>query len=112
MRIVTRKALRSAEASFEKKQARSVAALRLVMAELAVRGYAAKNGKPPTALVELVPAWLPAVPLDPFSNGPLVYRVTTNAFLLYSVGPDGKDDQGTPLMRGEMEKGDLLPGAR
>ncbi len=111
MRIIMRKDLRAGEASFEKKQARSVAALRLVMTELAIRGYQGKNGKPPTALAELVPAWLPAVPLDPFSNEPLVYRISTNSYLLYSVGPDGKDDQGTPLKRGEMETGDLLPAA-
>jgi hypothetical protein len=85
--------------------------LRLVLTELAIRGYQAKNGKPPGALAELVPAWLPAVPLDPFSNRPLVYRVTTNGFLLYSVGPDGKDDQGTPLKQGGVETGDLLPTA-
>jgi hypothetical protein len=109
--IVSRRSARTLEASFAKKQARSVAALRLVMTELTVRGYAAKNGKPPMALAELVPALLPAVPIDPFSNRPLVYRVTTNSFLLYSVGPDGKDDQGTPIKRGEMEKGDLLPTA-
>jgi hypothetical protein len=111
MRVLAFKNRRAAEWSFERKQARSVAALRLVMAELAVRGYMAKHGKPPTALAELVPAWLPAVPLDPFSSRPLVYRVTTNSFLLYSVGPDGKDDQGMPLKRGEMETGDLLPTA-
>jgi len=108
-RFLTRKSIRAAEVSFEQKQARSVAALWLVMTELAVRGYEAKNGKPPMTLTELVPAWLPAIPIDPFSNRPLVYRVTTNSFLLYSVGPDAKDDQGTPLKRGEMEKGDLLP---
>jgi hypothetical protein len=111
MRMVTRKGLRAAEASFKSQHARSVAALRLVIAELAVRGHQTKNGKPPMALAELVPAWLPAVPLDPFSNGPLVYRGATNSFLLYSVGPDGHDDHGTPLKRGEMEKGDLLPTA-
>jgi hypothetical protein len=110
MRILTYKNLRAAQESFEKKQARSVAALRLVMTELAVRGYEAKNGKPPMALAELVPYWLPAVPVDPFSNKPLVYRVTTNSFLLYSVGPDGKDDLGTSVKRGE-ETGDLLPTA-
>lgn len=111
MRIVMFKDTRASEASFEKKQARSVAALRLVMTELAIRGYQAKNGKPPRALAELVPAWLPAVPLDPFSHRPLVYRITTNSFLLYSVGPDGKDDQGTPSKQGGMETGDLLPTA-
>lgn len=108
-RIITSKMLQDVETVFERKHARSVAALRLVMTELAVRGYQAKNGKPPAALAELVPAWLSSVPLDPFSNRPLVYRVTTNSFLLYSIGPDGKDDQGTPLKRGEMETGDLLP---
>jgi hypothetical protein len=111
MRIVMFKNNRAMEASFEKKHLRSVAALRLMMTELAVRGYEAKNGKPPMALAALVPAWLPTVPRDPFSNRPLVYRVTTNSFLLYSVGRDGNDDQGTPLKRGEMEKGDLLPTA-
>jgi hypothetical protein len=110
-RTVTWKNLRDAETNFEKKHARSVAALRLVMTELAVQGYQAKNGKPPMALTDLVPAWLPAVPLDPFSNQPLVYRATTNSFLLYSVGPDGTDDQGTPLTRGETETGDLLPNS-
>jgi hypothetical protein len=111
MRIVMFKYTRDSEASFEKKQVRSVAALRLVMTELAIRGYQAKNGKPPGALTELVPAWLPAVPLDPFSNRPLVYRVTTNSFQIYSVGPDGKDDQGSPLKQGGTETGDLLPSA-
>lgn len=112
LRIVGHKTLQDAETSFEKKQARSVAALRLVITELAVRGYTAKNGKPPASLGELVPAWLSSVPLDPFSNRPLIYRViATNTFLLYSVGPDGKDDQGSALQRGERETGDLLPNA-
>ena len=111
-RIVAHKTLRAHKASFEKTHARSVAALRLVMTDLAIRGYEAKNGKPPMALAELVPSWLPAVPLDPFSNRPLIYRATTNSFLLYSVGPDGQDDQGTPFKRGEVETGDLLPTER
>ena len=112
MKIAMRKSLQDAGTMFEKKHARSVAALRLVMTELAVRGYTAKNGKPPTSLAELVPAWLPAVPPDPFSSRPLIYRViATNTFLLYSVGPDGIDDQGAALNRGETETGDLLPTA-
>jgi hypothetical protein len=110
-RVVMNKTLRDTEASFEKKHARSVASLRLVMTELAVHGYAAKNGKLPSSLSELVPAWLPSVPIDPLGNAPLVYRVTTNSFVLYSVGPDGKDDQGKPLKRGEVQTGDLLPTA-
>lgn len=109
--IATRKSVRAAEMQFEKRHTHSVAALRLVMTELAVRGYEAKSGRPPKTLGDLVPEWLPAVPLDPFSNQPLVYRLTTNSFLLYSLGPDAQDNQGTPIKRGQTETGDLLPTA-
>lgn len=109
--IVANKTLRSVEESFRNKHTRSVAALRLVTTALAIRAYEATNGKRPTSLAELVPQWLPAVPLDPFSQQPLAYRFSTNAFLLYSLGPDGKDDGGMPLQKGEIQKGDLLPGA-
>lgn len=111
MRIVMRNDMRAQEAKSETNHARSVAALRLLMAELAIRGFSARHGKPPAALEDLVPSWLPAVPLDPFSQRPLVYRVTTNSFVIYSVGPDGKDDSGKPPTSRGAETGDLLPGA-
>jgi hypothetical protein len=31
---------------------------------------------------------------DPFSNGPLLYRANPNGFILYSIGPDQKDNNG------------------
>ena len=109
MRIVTHKNLRAVEMNFEKTHARSIASLRLVTTELAARTHERTRGKPPIALTDLVPSHLPGVPIDPFSQKPLIYRATSNAFLLYSVGPDGKDDGGTPLKRGTKETGDLLP---
>lgn len=38
-------------------------------------------------------------PVDPFSPNasPLVYKKTNEGYLLYSVGPDGKDDNGAAL---------------
>ena len=33
---------------------------------------------------------------DPFSDGPLIYRPNPNGFILYSVGPDQKDNNGSP----------------
>ena len=107
MKVVEFRGERAAAAKLEKKHDVSVASLRLLMAELAVRGYEARNGKPPATLRELVPIWLPAAPIDPFSRRPLVYRVMTNSFLLYSVGPDRNDDDGAPLQPG-TDKGDLL----
>ncbi len=38
--------------------------------------------------------FLHAVPLDPFDNKPLRYRKDDQGVIVYSVGPDGKDDGG------------------
>jgi len=38
-------------------------------------------------------------PIDPFSPGakPLIYKKTASSYLLYSVGPNGKDDGGAKI---------------
>ncbi len=71
--------------------------LRLLIADLAVRAFRAEHGTYPQRLAELVPAELDSVPIDPFSGQPLIYRPVDSAYLLYSVGPDGRDDSGTPM---------------
>ncbi|MBW3635047.1 MAG: hypothetical protein KY445_01120 [Armatimonadetes bacterium] len=39
-----------------------------------------------------------AAPLDPFSNSqPLIYKSDGDEYLLYSIGPDGKDDGGAEI---------------
>jgi hypothetical protein len=68
--------------------------LRLLIADLAIRAYRAESGKLPATLSELVPAYFPAEPVDPFSGRPLVYHPAQDDFLLYSVGQDGHDDGG------------------
>ena len=41
------------------------------------------------------PKFLPAALNDPFSKAPFHYAKTSDGrFLLYSVGPNGRDDQG------------------
>jgi hypothetical protein len=53
----------------------------------------------PTTLEELVKSGiLKALPTDPFAtDGKFLYRPQGTTYLLYSVGPDGKDDNGTPI---------------
>jgi hypothetical protein len=67
---------------------------------LAIEGYRAEHGQCPPSLEALVPAWLDAVPEDPFSEGPYVYRLASGdrgaGYVLYSVGADGRDDGGLP----------------
>ncbi len=71
--------------------------LRLIAADVAVRRYRLAKGEPPESLQSLVPEYLKALPIDPYSGKPLVYRRAENAgggYLLYSVGSNGVDDGG------------------
>ena len=71
--------------------------VQLLIADLAVRSYRREHGDLPEALSVLVPDYITAVPNDPNSDGRLIYRVTDDGYLLYSIGPDGKDDGGRPM---------------
>ncbi|MCP3904157.1 MAG: ADP-ribosylglycohydrolase family protein [Planctomycetes bacterium] len=64
---------------------------------LAIERFENQHGRPPAALEELVPEFLPAVPTDPLHGGPFGYRLLADdpagrAFVLYSFGADGNDD--------------------
>ncbi|MEZ0367522.1 MAG: hypothetical protein ACAI44_00390 [Candidatus Sericytochromatia bacterium] len=61
---------------------------------LALQAYAASHGSYPTQLQALVPAWLPALPQDPYTGRPFVYRRDADGFQLYSVGENLRDDGG------------------
>jgi hypothetical protein len=61
---------------------------------LACRLYKSRTGSYPERLEELVPALLPAVPIDPFTGKPLVFRREGEGFIVYSLGSNQKDDGG------------------
>jgi hypothetical protein len=57
--------------------------------------YQVEKGRYPESLGHLVPDYLPALPLDLFSNGlPLAYLTEGAAATVHSLGPDGDDDGG------------------
>jgi len=65
------------------------------LAAIALERFFAKHGSYPAKLDELVPEFLPAVPVDVCDGKPLRYRRTEiGRFMLWSVGVDGKDDEG------------------
>ncbi len=72
-------------------------ARRVVVAAIALKRFQLKHGKWPETLGELIPEFLPSVPIDPYDGKPLKYHPNSDGtFLLYSVGEDGKDDGGDP----------------
>ena len=84
------------------------AARKMVITAIALKRYQLKYGNYPADLNALVPEFLPAVPLDPVDGQPLRYHPKANGtFLLYSVGPNGKDDGGSPLLEQGVEGSNL-----
>ena len=60
---------------------------------IAIERFRLARGAIPETLAELVPAFLPELPRDIYTREPMIYRrKETGGFLLYSVGPDRKDD--------------------
>ncbi|MCH7727967.1 MAG: hypothetical protein IH991_16045, partial [Planctomycetes bacterium] len=68
----------------------------LLIAALAVQSYRLEQGNLPSTLGDLVPEYLPTIPQDPFTSLPLIYHVEQVTYLLYSAGPNQKDDGGVP----------------
>jgi hypothetical protein len=93
------------------KDAQCRAASQLRLARLAAQTFALERGRMPGELANLVPGYLPKVPDDPFGNGPLKSLPAGHALLIYSIGPDGVDDNGAPILDPiikEDSKGDVV----
>ena len=60
----------------------------------ALAAYQRDNGKYPATLDDLAPKYLAAVPADIFSGAAIKYRTTEKGYLLYSIGVNGKDEEG------------------
>lgn len=61
---------------------------------IAIEQFRRANGSLPLTLAELVPEFLPAVPIDSMDGNPLRYVVNDDGYMLYSVGRNGVDDGG------------------
>jgi hypothetical protein len=94
--------------------------LDLLRVELALHEYFLEHGRYPTALNELSGHYFKKIPVDPFSPSSknFCYRKKGNAYRIYSVGPDQKDDGGQAVFVKDMiggysthtdSKGDFVP---
>ncbi|UCC95239.1 MAG: hypothetical protein JSW40_00400 [Candidatus Omnitrophota bacterium] len=71
------------------------AKLRILKLAAAIRLYIFQEGRLPDTLDNLIPDYLEAIPLDPWSGQPLIYVRQGRQFTLYSFGPDRTDNNGT-----------------
>jgi hypothetical protein len=78
----------------------------LLEVALAVRMYYLEHGRFPTRLSDISKKWLPAIPVDLWDQ-PITYRLKSGQPVIYSLGPDGKDDGGQPT-----DPIDLTPSSR
>jgi len=80
---------------------------RLSQLAVAVAIFHAQTGVLPESLEKLVPAYIEAIPLDPFDGKPLRMIGPKDARLtLYSIGPDLKDDGGKVMTNDRI--GDMV----
>lgn len=80
---------------------------RVVLAALATAAYHDDHQRFPETLDDLVPAYLEAVLIDPFTEHPLVYHAEAEVALIYSVGPNERDDGGVWKMAGRDRPDDV-----
>ena len=78
----------------------------LMRVATAVAWYESEKGQVPERLEELIPRYLPRVPICPLTGLPLGYRHGT----VWSVGKNGVDDGGTPGKNDDAddEDGDVV----
>ncbi len=74
-----------------------------VLVGIGLELYRREYGAWPGALEELVPGYLPGVPVDRLTGEAVRYLVTEDGPVVYSVGVDGDDDGGRPPVDQESE---------
>ena len=89
-------------------ETRAAARERLTRIGFALRIHQREQGDYPATLEELTPDPLHEIPLDPFTDAPLVYhRTDDGGFRLYSVG-DNRTDDGGATYDSEPEGDDII----
>ena len=82
----------------------------LACVALAVAAYRAERGKLPAAMTDLSPEFLADLPADVFTDRPLAFRRDGQSLVIYSLGPNRKDDGGRRDIRTDAD--DLAIGFR
>lgn len=80
---------------------------RVAQVAIALRLYRQEHRRYPETLQELVPKYLPHLPIDPYDGKPLRYKRLMNGFKVWSVGYNLKDEGGVEKQQWWQE-GDIV----
>ena len=97
-------------------QAQALAHLRALRTAFGVEQHRLATGGLPATLEELGGRSSAVLPEDPYTGRPLLYRRRERAYVVYSPGPDGRDDGGVTVSPADrLSRTDasetMLPGA-
>ncbi len=71
----------------------------LLLLRLALRAYRLTNGAYPAKIAALAPKYLAKMPTDAFGRGEVMrYQKKGDSYRLWSIGPDGIDNRGAPIL--------------
>lgn len=74
--------------------ARATARRRVALTAVAIHRYRAEQGKLPAELADLVPEYLPDIPIDPYDQKLLRWKITGEEWGVYSIAEDLRDNAG------------------
>ncbi len=87
--------LQTADVALAKRIVSDLVLIRCARTTVAVETFRRRHGGAmPERLRDLVPTYLPALPIDPYSGGPLLVHREATSYAIYSVGSNGRDDGG------------------
>jgi hypothetical protein len=88
-----------------KRQSEYIAGVDTLKLAVALKMYEEEHNRYPESLSSLQPDIISEIPVDPFTGNDYIYRLEGNGFILYSLGPNQKDDGG--FLDRKNEKDDI-----
>jgi hypothetical protein len=87
--------LRRPDVTMSKQIVDDLALVRVARTVVAIERYRREHGETmPARLDDLVPGYIDAVPVDPYSGRRLLFRTEPRSYAVYSLGPNRRDDSG------------------
>jgi hypothetical protein len=93
----------SSSTAFIRLTGKILALVRCTILAVAIERYRLSRGELPGSLNDLSPPYIDSIPLDPFTGKKLLYKRVGETYLVYSVGINRRDDDGSIMPSADGE---------